>query len=210
MSRDASHIVQQRRIDEAVRSRRQQIALLQVEIAKLEEARLMLGQLAEEEARAAGRGFADPLLGSGVEIAVRGLPGPEAPAKKSHHKAGVKRDYVAERARAAQRRLEREQAGKEPPRQRALRSDAGKPGLPIAERTARAAALREKIVKVFEEQPVLQPIEVIEALGLADQSTRHSDRHAVYNALVALKRRGLLQQTQVGEPYTLANGARQP
>lgn len=103
-------IEQQRRIDAAIKTRRQQIAMLQVEIARLEDTRLMLGILDQEEGAGSDLSLGGNFLPPNVEIAVRRLPpGAEDGSESAARKNGTalpgpkERDYAAENAQRKKR-----------------------------------------------------------------------------------------------------------
>jgi hypothetical protein len=174
-------IAQLRRIDQEITGHRQQIARLQVEIARLEDARLVISALAERDQM--GPGIVEPPLLAGsqgpllvVRKAHSGVE--EGPAPKQKHK----RETIAPRSHKGVKR-----------------SDA----------VAQGKAFRAAIMELFRHQPVMTPRDVMDRLGLHDK--RNMGR--VYNGLLKLKNEGLLNQTQLGEPYTLpmhVNGGAAP
>jgi len=68
-------------------------------------------------------------------------------------------------------------------------------------RKEETAAFHKDIMELFKEHPVLEAGEVIRAMHAHGATNKQKGR--VYNALVRLKANGQLQQTQIGEPYTL-------
>jgi hypothetical protein len=216
---------QLRRIDQQLTSNRQQIAVLQLENVQLENARLVLLGLAEQDAIAAGR----PGL-AGLQIRV-GPPAQEVlhladegaasrPTKRVKQEREAKRDYKTEYRRRMQAKgltaggkprkrlldklpanMIKREDGSIGPRERAVRSDKGK-----NKNTAKARALNEvmrnRILTSLEHraEPVTNG-QLIEAFGLTDAK----DKSRLYNAMSSLKRNGAVVQDD-SYRYTLVRG----
>lgn len=201
---------QMRRIDEQLIANRQQIAVLQLENVRLEDARLMLASLAEQDAIAAGRpGMAGLQIRVGPPTAEPVLPIEQQRAERK--KEMDRKHYHQSRLKAAEEfGVTPDQVirsnGKWKKRERARRSDAGK----SSGSTSKTAMLdRVRAYMIGRVEP-LSPGDVIDAFQVRD------DRRAkqqVYQAFYVMHNQGELSRddagryTPVREPVSNGNGA---
>jgi hypothetical protein len=203
---------QLRRIDQQLTHNRQQIAVMQLENVKLEEARLVLLSLAEQDAIAAGRpGMA------GLQILV--TPAPQkvpqitddgAASRAAKYGIGgngrpLKGPRPGESEETYQRRLERDRkrgSGKD----RAKKQPTGAPD-PRANLNAsprgegKHHAVAANVVKLLRKNGELLTGSMVKMLDLK------GNRQTLSNALYSLKKDGVIDQHGPQQPYFLVEQA---
>lgn len=209
-----------RRLDDEIGQHRRDIAVHQVEIARLEDARRVVIGLAEKDATIAAEGPARQLNGHAekpllivreaksedVDEAARQREKKrlrEQDPKRRDYKREYRRRKAEERARIAAEYGADDSSGKLLDERldtaRKERSDKG-----VKRTNTIGRRYSAQVERIFLDRPST-PVMTAEVMDLVftGRDAGKSEKQYVYQALYDLKKRGIVAQTQPGEPYAL-------